>query len=373
MALCIIFYYNGIILNSINNDYNSSISINNKLLLLPLQLKEIKQNKQLKNFNYEVIDFYQGFKYAIINKNFNDKIKLHLYIYDTDIIDNFFEIKNYYLDKIDIIICPYYFNNIDVINDFSIKNNIYFFSPLKENNLLKDNYNNIFLNYSFENISNNIIQFIKKNFASYMKILILIDNNCQENFLLKLINENNILIDSFIIEADGKNISKIDLIFNDNNENILFILLSEDYNFWKIFFSYLDFMNKKNNITINYSIITSTDISTMPPAFINKAEIYNTYLFSNNIVNNKIFLKDYKKYYNVNPSNASVNGYDIANIIFKYFFYKNCNTFSNNIQENFIGLKNNILFYFDTKKGFINESVKIFKVKNYKLIENDLI
>ncbi len=360
------------ILHNVNNIYNENIKIQNIKsfqinLILPFNLENINIEKDDINYkdsyNSESFDFYQGFIHGINTYNTNYNVKIKLYTCD---IHKFIEND---LLKSSIIICPYYFDKIDRINSISKTNNIYFISPLNWNNFEMDNPCKIYINNSIHNYITNIIKLLNYKFTDY-KILLLSDNDLyNKNYidlfykiLLKEDKPTQLYVEFVNINDNGYKIYKLDSII-DNNNNIVFVVLSHDITFWKVLFSYLDF---KKNKDLDFHIITSINFNCMPPNIFNKAEFYDIYLISDYIINNDQFLKQYISIFNIKPSLAAAYGFDVANLSLKLLFNQK---HYNIIQNKNIGCINNTIFYYDHNEGYINYDMKIFKIKDFNFIE----
>ena len=342
-------------------------------LLLPFEMdktileKELSSNSNQKPkiSNKPFLEYYQGLLLALKELK-AEGLNINLHVYNTKRDSN--EIKRIIqkgeFKTLDLIFGPVYKDNFKIIQKATDSLSIPLVNPiLKGTNLVENSNYTIDLFANETVIQNKTIDLISKNDSSK---IFFVHSGFVDDLVLtqpffkkykKYLTENN--KDSLYKELIFSDSKKINFKpFLDKKQNNLIIVLSDNQAFVSNVFTKLNICTEDFDIQLiarpKWNKFSNIDLKYFHN--LNTIQINDEYIDYNKNKELIIFLKSYRKFYNIEATKYALYGYDQV-LYFTSFFYSN-NQIRCLTKHNSKGL----IFNFDIKKynrGWLNEGLFI--------------
>ena len=386
-------FKDSVVIKTVEKEYNCADpnlkDVYNVALMIPLYLEDVNKididnhssNTKANNFyrSFTFIQFYEGFLMALDSlKNLGLSVKLYVYDVDEDSALMQKIIKKPELEKMDLIIGPFFTKNLSTIAKFAKRKHINIIDPVtSDGDILNGNSNVFKATPSMATQLGKVAEYVISNFLD--KNIIIVHNN-KENEKPILSTFKAEFVDQ--LKSLGKSKELKECVFNTagiggltklmskTDENVIITLASGE-----VFVT--NYVNKLNDLLKNYKITLFGLPSwrTFDNIEIDYFQNLNLHLFSSSFIdysNPKVknFLRSYREKYKTEPDKFAFIGYDIASY-FLSLLKKYGNDFENCISDNkYDGIQTSYLFMknAENSKGKENTFVNIYKYQEYNLV-----
>lgn len=357
-------------------------------LLIPLYFKnmneivtenvvsEKKTASDYKSFSF--IQFYEGF-IMIADSLSKSGLKLKIYTFDVpeDSAINLNFLKKNELDKMDLIIGPFFYKAFKQVADFAKTQGIPIINPFSERRNIIDNNPYVFkLVPSYQNQIEIVAQFLIDSFPNANVLLIHNNKEVEKkraDIIKKTINEEfkeNITSEGSVKEIIYNQVgfAGLQAKLSKNRDNILITLIENE-----IFV--IGYVGKLSSISDqNITLIAPLQWKNYDKIETEYFLKLNTLFFEPSFVDyendiTKSFVLKFREKYNAEPNEMAFTGHDVA-----LYFLTGLMQFGNDFTSNLAKIKVNTLqtnYFFKTygeNNGFENTFVNIYKMQDYKYI-----
>lgn len=347
-------------------------------LILPFKLNEINYKtanlKEIEKISL-ALDYYQGFKMGLDSVAAMYATNFKLQVIDGKDDEN--EIKhlsyNENIKKSDLIVGPVYPNTLKIFSDGIINQKISLVSPLAPtvNNLL-NNPNLIVINNSLNQHAYVAAEFIKKKIGA-KKIILVRSGQAEESKYAIAFKKG---VDSL---AKGIPFSEIGIkaigysnVFKYLNPKAMntIVLPSTDKLFLSTMLKELEKLSKNYQISVighpNWEKVYSLNVETLQNV---NAYITSSYYINYQDLNVKQFILNYRKSFNLEPSEYAFKAFDTA-FYLGYLFTKEGKNFKGSLLYNdYEGLHNPFHFSYHPLFGYSNKHVMVLKYEDYTMLK----
>jgi len=361
----------------------------NVALMIPLYLDNVynisigekTSIKDLNNYkSFTFIQFYEGALLALDSmKKLGFSCNLFVYDVDEDTVETMKILKKPELEKMHLIIGPFFSKSLAIVAEYGKKRNINVVDPFSLDTIAMKKYSNVFkANPTYKTQIQFLSEFLTTQYKNENIILV---HNEKESEHYTLVTIRQALTEAFSkqgITTSGfkeiiyskSGIGGITSSFVPNKKNVVITLMTGELFITSYLSQFNNYKNKENIIIVGMPAWKNYD--NIEVEYFNNL---NVHLFSNSFIDYddskiKRFLTIYRDKYIADPDKLAFQGFDITlyflTALKKYgMHFEDCisKLNVNPIQTNFNFKKVN------QKSGFENNYVNIFRFENYKLVE----